>query len=638
MLRTPKFNGVFVMEKKPFSELGLSPEILKAVEAMGFDQPSPIQAQSIPPALEGRDVVGQSQTGSGKTMAFAMPAVQMVDPKSRGVSVLVMCPTRELAMQVCEAVHKLTQHKPGIKAVPIYGGATFDRQIRGLRDGAQIVVGTPGRILDFIERGVLRLDKLKMLVFDEADEMLDMGFREDIEKLMEAVPPERQTLFFSATIDRPIRSLIEQYTKDPAIITIEHKALTVPTVEQRFYDCHFRSKVEVLCRLLDTENPKLAIVFANTKRAVDDVADALVARGYAADRLHGDLSQAMRDRVMKNFRSSAVEVLVATDVAARGLDVDDIDLVVNIDLPYDEEDYVHRIGRTGRAGREGKAISLVTGREVFLLQRIQRYAKVRIERHPIPTREDVDGRRIDKHLDKLNSMLDDGSFKNHETTLQRFMDAGHTSTDIASALLHLWLEESARESEEIMEDRPRQQRPERPQRAPRERERDFSDDRGGDRDNREQSFGQGQGQAQEREGGEREFRPRPPQGGPQRAFTRMFLNLGAMDQVTPREISGAIYRTVNLPPGTLGKIEIFERCSYVGVPPEYVDQVMDQISNTNYHGRQLRMDVAEQQDFSQTRGGFRGPPRGRSGPPPRGGSGGRPKRNFGREVGGEDWE
>jgi ATP-dependent RNA helicase DeaD len=619
------------MDKKPFSELGLSPEILKAVEAMGFDQPSPIQAQAIPVALEGRDVVGQSQTGSGKTMAFAMPVVQMLDAKERGVAALVMCPTRELAMQVCEAVHKLTQHKPGIKAVPIYGGATFDRQIRGLRDGAQIVVGTPGRILDFIERGVLRLDKLKMLVFDEADEMLDMGFREDIERLMEAVPPERQTLFFSATIDRPIRSLIDQYTREPAIITIEHKALTVPTVEQRFYDCHFRSKLEVLCRLLDTENPKLAIVFANTKRTVDDIADALVARGYAADRLHGDLSQAMRDRVMKNFRGGAVEVLVATDVAARGLDVDDVDLVVNHDLPYDEEDYVHRIGRTGRAGREGKAVSLVTGREVFLLQRIQRYAKVRIERHPIPTREDVEGRRIDVHLDKLSSTLDDGSFQNHETTLQRFMDAGHTSTDIASALLHLWLEESARESEEIMEDRPRPQRPERPQRASREREeREYPDDRGGDA--REQGYGQ------ERDR-EREFRPRAPQGGPQRAFTRMFLNLGAMDQVTPREISGAIYRTVNLPPGTLGKIEIFERCSYVGVPPEYVDQVMDQISNTNYHGRQLRMDVAEQQDFSQTRGGFRGPPRGRSGPPPRGGPrGGRPKRNYGREVGGEDWE
>ena len=459
-------------------------------------------------------MVGQSQTGSGKTMAFAIPAVQKLDPRERGVGVLIMCPTRELAMQVCEAVHTLTAHKPGIKAIPVYGGATYDRQIRGLRDGAQIVVGTPGRILDFLDRGVLRLDGLKMLVLDEADEMLDMGFREDIEKLVEAVPADRQTLFFSATIDRPIRDLIERYTKDPAIITVEHKALTVPTVEQRFYDCHSRSKIEVLCRLLDTENPRLAIVFANTKRAVDDATDAMNARGYSADRLHGDLSQMMRDRVMKNFRSGAVEVLVATDVAARGLDVEEVDLVVNYDLPYDEEDYVHRIGRTGRAGRAGKAISLVTGREIFLLQRIQRYAKVRIERHPIPTREDVDGRRIDAHLEKLRSILETGSFKNHETTLQRLMDSGNTSTDIASALLHLWLEESAaRESEEIMEDRPRQQRPERPQRDYSDTRRPFDNRASDNRDSRsagDQGQDQGQQGQGEGQGQEREQRPRVP--------------------------------------------------------------------------------------------------------------------------------
>ena len=297
------------MEKKPFPELGLSPELLKAVEALGFDQPAPIQAQAIPPALEGRDVVGQSQTGSGKTMAFAIPAVQKIDPKERGVRVLIMCPTRELAMQVCEEVSKLAMHKPGIRAVPIYGGATYDRQIRGLQSGAQIVVGTPGRILDFIERGVLRLDGLKMLVFDEADEMLDMGFREDIDTLMEAVPPERQTLFFSATIDGPIRRLVESYTRDPAIITVEHKAMTVPTVEQCYYEVQGRSKIEALCRILDMENPRLAIIFANTKRAVDDATDALLARGYSAERLHGDLSQMLRDRVMKNFRSGAIEVL-----------------------------------------------------------------------------------------------------------------------------------------------------------------------------------------------------------------------------------------------------------------------------------------------------------------------------------------
>ncbi len=572
------------MEKKPFSELGLSPEILKAVEALGFDQPAPIQAQAIPPALEGRDVVGQSQTGSGKTMAFAIPAVQLVDPNDRGVRVLIMCPTRELAMQVCEEVHKLTAHKRGIKAVPIYGGATFDRQIRGLKDGAQIVVGTPGRILDFVERGILRLDALKMLVFDEADEMLDMGFREDIDKLMEAVPATRQTLFFSATIDGPIRRLVESYTKDPAIITVEHKAMTVPTVAQSYYEVQGRSKIEALCRILDMENPRLAIIFGNTKRAVDDVTDALIARGYSADRLHGDLSQMLRDRVMKNFRSGAIEVLVATDVAARGLDVDNMDLVVNLDLPYDEEDYVHRIGRTGRAGRSGKAISLVGGREIFLLQRIQRFAKVKIDRAKLPTREEVEGKRVDAHFEKLQNTLDKGEFKTHEATVQRLLDAGHSSTDIASALLHLWLDDSSRESQEIPEDRPR------PERRPQGDGRDFRDNRDS-RPQRDYSAG-----------GDRP--PRPAFNSNAQAFTRMFLNLGAMDSVTPREVAGAIYRSANLPQGALGKIEIYEKCSYVGVPPEYVDQVMDAVSQTNWRGRQLRMDLAERQEFSEPRRGF----------------------------------
>jgi ATP-dependent RNA helicase DeaD len=590
------------MDKKPFPELGLSPELLKAVAALGFDQPAPIQAQAIPPALEGRDVVGQSQTGSGKTMAFAIPAVQLLNPKDRGVQVLIMCPTRELAMQVCEEVGKLTLHKLGIRAVPIYGGATYDRQIRGLQSGAQIVVGTPGRILDFIERGVLRLDGLKMLVFDEADEMLDMGFREDIDRLMETIPAERQTLFFSATIDGPIRKLVESYTREPAIITIEHKALTVPTVEQLYYEVMGRSKIEALCRILDTENPRLAIVFGNTKRAVDDVTDALLARGYSAERLHGDLSQTLRDRVMKNFRNGTIEVLIATDVAARGLDVDNVDLVVNLDLPYDEEDYVHRIGRTGRAGRSGKAVSLVSGREIFLLQRIQRFAKVKVDRAKLPTREEVEGKRVDAHFDKLQATLEKGEFQSHEATVQRLLDAGNSSTDIASALLHLWLEDSSRESQEIPEDRPR---PERAAPRPRREERERIE--GGNEPPRE-----------------RPQRPAFSSGGGQ-AFTRMFLNIGAMDQATPREISGAIYRSADLPPGTLGKIEIFEKCSYVGVPAEFVQKVIDSVAQTSFRGRPLRMDVAERQEFSE---------RPRRGPVPRSGAGGSgggfgPRRPFG---------
>lgn len=608
------------MDKKPFPELGLAPEILKAVTELGFELPSPIQAQAIPPALEGRDVVGQSQTGSGKTMAFAIPAVQLVEPHERGVRVLIMCPTRELAMQVCDEVHKLTAHKHGVKAIPIYGGATYDRQIRGLRDGAQIVVGTPGRILDFVEKGMLKLDGLKMLVFDEADEMLDMGFRDEIDKLMTSVPASRQTLFFSATLAGPIRHLVDSYTRNAALITVEHKALTVPTIEQRYYEVNSRSKMEVLCRILDMENPRLAIVFANTKRAVDDITDFLNARSYSVDRLHGDLNQVMRDRVMKNFRSGNVEVLAATDVAARGLDVDELDLVINFDLPYDEEDYVHRIGRTGRAGRKGMAVSLVGGRDIFLLQRIQRFAKVKIDRHKVPSREDVEGKRVDTHLEKLKALLEAGSFTNHEATIQRLLDAGSTSTDICSALMHLWISDEGRESQEILEDRPRpERRPAQDNRAPRQ---DYAAPQGGE----------GGGPPPER----RPQAPRDADG----AFTRLFINVGAMDEVTPREIAGAIYRTGNLPEGTLGKIEIYEKCSYVGVPPEHVQQVMSGIEGSSLHGRSLRMDIAEQQQFSERRS-FSRPSYGDGGgeggggrPPFRGGGGGFKKKFGGGSYGG----
>ena len=572
------------MDKHTFAELGISPDLLKAIEAQGFEQPSPIQEQAIPPGLSGRDVVGQSQTGSGKTMAFAVPALQRLDPKKRGVQVLILCPTRELAIQVCEELHKLTAFMAGVRATPIYGGASYDRQIRALQQGAQIVVGTPGRVIDFIERDLLRLDAVQTLVFDEADEMLDMGFKEEIDRVVKALPKDRQTIFFSATLAGPIKQLVESYTRDPAWVTIEHKALTVPTIEQRYYEVNSRSKVEVLCRLLDMENPRLAILFANTKRMVDDVTDLLMARGFSADRLHGDLNQTARDRVMKNFRSGNVEVLVATDVAARGLDVDDVDLVVNIDLPYDEEDYVHRIGRTGRAGRSGKAISLVSGREIFLLQRIQRYAKVHIERHKVPTREEVEGKRADTYFELLRAKLEEGSFTNHEDTVQRLLDAGHSPTDICSALMHLWIGESGRESEEIMEDRPKPERDKGPrgQREPkggREREGEVREPNAG-RDYAERA-------------------PRPPrrehrdQAAPSPNHTRMFINVGAVDGATPREISGALYRACELPQGVVGKIDIYAKCSFVLVQNDFVETVMDRIGTTKLHGRNLRMDVAK---------------------------------------------
>lgn len=611
------------MEKQTFAELGLSPELLKAIEAQGFELPSPIQAQAIPVALSGQDVVGQSQTGSGKTLAFGLPAVQRIDNTSRAPQCLIMCPTRELAMQVCAEIHKVASFREGVRATPIYGGSSYDRQIRALQMGSQIVVGTPGRILDFVDRGTLKLDDLKMLVFDEADEMLDMGFADEIERLMQVVPQDRQTIFFSATFDPRIRRLIDRYTTNPATITIEQKALTVPTIEQRYYEVQGRSKTEVLCRVLDMDAPRLTIVFANTKKAVDDTVDALIGRGYAADRLHGDLNQMMRERVMRNFRNGTIEVLVATDVAARGLDVNDIDLIVNFELPYDTEDYVHRIGRTGRAGRKGTAVSLVAGREIYLMQRIQRFTNAKVTRAKVPSQEELEATRVDQSFEKLKATLEGGEYAKHEHTVQRLLDAGFSPTDVMGALLDLWMKEFSRQGEQIVEDRT-QHRP--------SQQREFVPS--------ERSAVQGQ-QSSPTPGAEGEpspaprpapsprpaYEPRddigPPMKtarsagprGPRSGMVRLFINVGSMDNARPGDLAGLIYNTAKIPSGTLGAIEVYEKSSFVEVPDEHVETVMSTVAGAVMRGREVRVDFADRQDPTVDRGEKRsfGPPRRPSG-------------------------
>jgi ATP-dependent RNA helicase DeaD len=423
------------MTPKLFPELGLSAELLKAIAKLGFEQCAPIQAAAIPVLMEGKDVVGQSQTGSGKTAAFAIPAIEKTDPGLRAVQVLILCPTRELAVQVSEEVHKLSLFKRGITALPIYGGQSYERQFWGLKQGAQIVIGTPGRIMDHMRRGTLRLETIKMVILDEVDVMLNMGFRDDIELILQATPKERQTVFFSATIPRPIQQLIEKYSRDPQQVRIEQAAKTVPTVEQVYYEVDRRFKIELLTRLIDIHDFKLGIIFCNTKRMVDDLVDHLNAQGYSADRLHGDMNQAQRDRVMNKFRKSGLEFLVATDVAARGIDVDDVEVVFNYDLPYDGEDYVHRIGRTGRKGLSGRAISFAAGREIFQIRVIERYTNMRIQRGKPPTAGEVEEARANVFLDKLRITLKSGEFKKQDALIERLLEEGFTSTDIASACL-----------------------------------------------------------------------------------------------------------------------------------------------------------------------------------------------------------
>ena len=426
------------MEKRPFAELGLSPEILKAVDKMGFEEASPIQTAVIPFGLAGRDVVGQSATGSGKTAAFAIPAIEKVDVKLRAVQVLVLCPTRELAVQVAEEFGKLGFFKKGLMEVPIYGGQSYDRQYRALDAGAQVVIGTPGRVMDHMERGSLRLDNLKVVVLDEADRMLDMGFRDDIEHILKSVPvATRQCLFFSATMPYAIQELIKRYTKNPQWVKIEAQAQNAPQVDQVYYEVDRRSKLEVLTRLIDLYDFRYGIIFCSTKIMVDELDENLHSRGYAVDRLHGDITQAQRTRVMEKFRRKGFEFLIATDVAARGLDVDDLEVVFNFDLPNDAEDYTHRIGRTGRAGKKGRAITFVSGREVYMLQSMIHYAKLKIRRERVPSMDQVDEARENVFTEKLRATLEAKKFKTHDAMIDRLMEQGYTSTDIASALIHL---------------------------------------------------------------------------------------------------------------------------------------------------------------------------------------------------------
>lgn len=380
---------------KMFSEFGLQPEVLRAITEMGFEESTPIQEKAIPIALSGRDLIGQAQTGTGKTAAFGIPLVQGIDPSEEKVAALVMCPTRELAIQVADEIGRLARFK-GIQSLPIYGGQDIGRQIRALRKrpGPQIVIGTPGRLLDHINRKTIRLDDVRYVVLDEADEMLDMGFLEDIQTILSAVPEKRQTMLFSATMPPNIQRLAQQFLKNPEHISVVPKQVSAPSVDQSYIEVHERDKFEVLCRLLDMESPELAIVFGRTKRRVDELTEALQKRGYSADGLHGDLSQHMRDTVMRKFRDGSIDVLVATDVAARGLDVTGVTHVVNFDLPQDPESYVHRIGRTGRAGKEGTAWTFVTPREIDHLRFIERVTRHKIPKRNIPTlAEAIEGRQ-----------------------------------------------------------------------------------------------------------------------------------------------------------------------------------------------------------------------------------------------------
>ncbi|MDD4600108.1 DEAD-box ATP-dependent RNA helicase CshA [bioreactor metagenome] len=420
------------MEK--FTALAINDLIIQSLNNMGFEEPTPIQEQSIPPAMNGRDLVGQAQTGTGKTAAYGIPMIHKIighfTEKPQGI---VLTPTRELAIQVAEELNKIAQYTD-VQTLPIYGGQDIGRQIKALKKRPQIIVATPGRLMDHMDRRTIRLDDIKFVVLDEADEMLNMGFIEDIEKILKDIPEKRQTLLFSATMPRAIQLLSQRFLKDPALISIQSKEVTIPLVEQHYLEVQDRQKFDILCRLLDIQSPDLSIIFARTKRRVDEVSEGLKKRGYSAEGIHGDLTQAKRDSVLRQFREGIVDILVATDVAARGLDISGVTHVYNFDIPQDPESYVHRIGRTGRAGQTGIATTFVIPREIEHLRLIERVIKRKISRMTMPTMTDALEGQQRVTVEKLLGIVEEGNLELYKGRAEELLNDTDSITLIAAAL------------------------------------------------------------------------------------------------------------------------------------------------------------------------------------------------------------
>lgn len=429
----------------------LDPRILRAIREMGFTRMSPIQEQAIPNLLEGKDIIGQAQTGTGKTAAFGIPLIQKVDPELRKLQAIVLCPTRELAIQAAEELRKLAKYMHSIKILPVYGGQEIGRQISGLR-GVQIIVGTPGRVMDHMRRHTIKLEYVNMVVLDEADEMLNMGFREDMELILGEIPGEHQTALFSATMPKPILEITGKFQKDARLIKVASKELTIPLVSQRFYRVRNEDKDAACVRLLEYYQPKLCLIFCNTKKKVDELTECLKQHDFQAEGLHGDMAQAQRDVAMGRFRNGSTNILIATDVAARGIDVDDVEAVINYDIPQDIEYYVHRIGRTGRAGRTGRSFTFASGREIFRIREIERVCHTTIEEKRLPGAGKVMKAKAEKLLEQVWELKDSDDLDLMEKFLERKIEKeGCDAMELASLLLKFFVGDKG---EEIPVDEP----------------------------------------------------------------------------------------------------------------------------------------------------------------------------------------
>ena len=586
-----------------FADLGLSPALLEAITSVGYETPSPIQAATIPTLLSGQDVLGQAQTGTGKTAAFALPILSKLQISQKAPQAIVLAPTRELAIQVAEAFQRYASHMPGFHVLPIYGGQGYAPQLTGLKRGAHVVVGTPGRIIDHLERGSLDLSQLKWVVLDEADEMLRMGFIDDVEAILQKTPASRQVALFSATMPPRIRAIAQTHLRNPREVTIAAKTTTAKNIRQRFWLVSGMHKLDALTRILEAETFEAMIVFARTKQATEELAEKLAARGFSAAALNGDVPQAVRERTVQKLKDGELDIIVATDVAARGLDVERISHVLNYDIPYDTESYVHRIGRTGRAGRSGEAILFVAPRERHLLRTIEKATRQPIEAMNLPSVDTVNEQRLNRFRQQIQEALADPQLEQYRSVIERIeSEQNIPAIEIAAALARLHRGDTALllpQDLRMPAAREFRARGDRPERAPRDR---FERDERAPRERTERD----------------ERAPREPR--PQReiaadyAFETFRVEVGHMHGVKPGNLVGAIANEAGIESKHIGRIDIRGDHALIDLPEGMPEDLMQHLQQVWVSGQRLRIRHASEQDKAFVKPKFeRGGPRERSG-------------------------
>ena len=524
------------MTEITFKDLALSPSTLKAIEEIGYVKPSPIQAEAIPVVLAGKDIIGQAQTGTGKTAAFMLPILEKIDPKNKNVQALVLCPTRELAVQVHEESKKFSRNNRDVHILSIYGGQSYDPQIRALKKGVQIVVGTPGRVMDHMRRGTLKLENLKMLVLDEADEMLNMGFKDDIEEILEKTPESRQTVMFSATMAREIMNIAKTYQKNPEVVKVVSEELSNKKIDQYYVEVKRQDRVQAMIRCIDMMGLTSSIVFTNTKREVDELVSKLQEEGYVTEGLHGDLKQAQRDRVMNSFRRKNVNILVATDIAARGIDVSNVEAVFNYDIPLNEENYVHRIGRTGRAGMTGLSITFVFGKDRFRIRRIEDYTKTKMSKMPIPSVEEIQAKKSTNVIDEIVANLEGKDFSKENELIAAILEKGFTIEQVAAGLLQMKIGQSTKKYAHI----------------------------------------------------EEVTAGNPKAKGMRKNEVRLFVNVGSKQKVKAKDFVGMLTKKSDIPARAIGDIDVYKKFTFINVDKAHANNIIRKLNSKLINGKPIR--------------------------------------------------